>query len=127
MPRECTSVCHQRQHNDMEVIKAQTYIEQNYHLQISVEQIAEQANMSKRNFIRRFKKATQNTPVEYLQRVKIESAKKALEMGGQNINALVYEVGYNDLKTFRGIFKRITGLTPQDYRRKYNRETHFVN
>ena len=66
--------------------------------------------MSKRNFIRRFKKATHNTPFEYLQRVKIEAAKKALEKGTQNINLLMYDAGYNDIKTFREVFKKITGL-----------------
>ncbi|MBO9728474.1 MAG: helix-turn-helix domain-containing protein [Chitinophaga sp.] len=111
----------QRQHEDEEILKAQAYIEAHYDQQISVEQIAGQANMSKRNFIRRFKVATQNTPLEYLQRVKIESAKKELEKNSQNISTLMYNAGYNDLKTFRQVFKRITGLTPQEYRRKYCR------
>lgn len=111
----------QRGHEDGEILKAQAYIEQNYQNQISVEEIAEQTHMSKRNFIRRFKKATQNTPLEYLQRVKIEAAKKALEKSAQNISSLMYDVGYNDAKTFRNIFKRVTGLTPQDYRSKYSR------
>ncbi len=116
----------QRQHKDDEILKAQTYIEQNHHLQINIDEIADHTNMSKRNFIRRFKKATHNTPFEYLQRVKIEAAKKALEKGAQNINLLMYDAGYNDVKTFREVFKKITGLTPQDYRRKYNRDTVFL-
>lgn len=111
----------QRDHEDEEILKAQIYIEQNYKNQISVDQIAEQTHMSKRNFIRRFKKATQNTPLEYLQRVKVEAAKKALERGSDNISSMIYDVGYNDAKTFRTVFKRITGLTPQDYRTKYSR------
>lgn len=111
----------QRQHEDLEILRAQTYIEENFNAQISVEHIAEQTNMSKRNFIRRFKSATKNTPLEYLQRVKIESAKKALERNTYSILSLMHDVGYNDLKTFRTVFKRITGLTPQDYRRKYSR------
>ncbi|MFI5139427.1 MAG: GlxA family transcriptional regulator [Sphingobacteriales bacterium] len=117
----------QRQHKDDEILKAQTYIEQNHHLQISIDAIAEHTNMSKRNLIRRFKKATHNTPFEYLQRVKIEAAKKALEKGAQNINLLMYDAGYNDIKTFREVFKKITGLTPQDYRRKYNRKETILN
>ncbi len=117
----------QRQHNDDEILKAQTYIEENHHLQINIDEIADHTNMSKRNFIRRFKKATQNTPFEYLQRVKIEAAKKALEKGSQNINLLMYDAGYNDIKTFREVFKKITGLTPQDYRKKYSRTTVLVN
>jgi transcriptional regulator GlxA family with amidase domain len=114
----------QRQHEDEEILRAQSYIEKNYHLQISVDQIAEQTNMSKRNFIRRFKNATQNTPLEYLQRVKIESAKKALEKNAENVSSLMYDAGYNDLKTFRKVFKQITGLTPQDYRKKYSRAAY---
>lgn len=116
----------QRRHEDEEILRAQSYIEQNYHTQISIEQIAEITNMSKRNFIRRFKSATQNTPLEYLQRVKIESAKKALERNTQNIGTLMYDVGYNDLKTFRSVFKRVTGLTPQEYRRKYSRSAQIA-
>jgi transcriptional regulator GlxA family with amidase domain len=112
----------QRQHRDDEILKAQTYIEENHHLPLNIDEIAEHTNMSKRNFIRRFKKATKNTPFEYLQRVKIESAKKALEKGAQNINLLMYDTGYNDIKTFREVFKKITGLTPKDYRQKYSRE-----
>jgi transcriptional regulator GlxA family with amidase domain len=112
----------QRQHEDEAILKAQTFIEQNYHQPISIDQIAEQASMSKRNFIRRFKSATQNTPLEYLQRVKIESAKKALEKNNDNVSSLMYDAGYNDLKTFRKVFKQITGLTPQEYRRKYSRD-----
>jgi len=111
----------QRQHEDEEILRAQSYIEQNYNSNISVEEIAEKTHMSKRNFIRRFKKATQNTPLEYLQRVKVEAAKKALEKSSLNISELMYDVGYNDAKTFRQIFKRVTGLTPQDYRNKYSR------
>lgn len=112
----------QRRHGDGDILKAQSFIEENYQKEVSVEQIAEHSNMSKRNFIRRFKKATRNTPLEYLQRVKIEAAKKALENNNKSISALMYDVGYNDMKTFRGIFKRVTGLTPQAYRAKYCRE-----
>jgi len=117
----------QRQHRDNDILKAQTYIEENHHLSLNIDDIAEKSNMSKRNFIRRFKKATQNTPFEYLQRVKIEAAKKALEKGNQNINLLMYDAGYNDIKTFREVFKKITGLTPQDYKRKYSRADLVLN
>lgn len=117
----------QRLHNDKDILKAQTYIEENHHLSLNIDDIAEKSNMSKRNFIRRFKKATQNTPFEYLQRVKIEAAKKALEKGNQNINLLMYDAGYNDIKTFREVFKKITGLTPQDYKKKYSRVELTLN
>jgi transcriptional regulator GlxA family with amidase domain len=117
----------QRLHKDNDILKAQTFIEENHHLPLNIDAIAEKSNMSKRNFIRRFKKATHNTPFEYLQRVKIEAAKKALEKGNQNINLLMYDAGYNDIKTFREVFKKITGLTPQDYKRKYSRADSVLN
>ncbi|MEX2600078.1 MAG: helix-turn-helix domain-containing protein [Balneolaceae bacterium] len=111
----------QKGHKDEEILKSQLFIEQNYQNPITVEEIAGQVNMSRRNFIRRFKKATQNTPLEYIQRVKVEAAKKGLEQGNQNISSLVYDVGYNDSKSFRNVFKRFTGLTPAEYRSKYSR------
>lgn len=109
----------QRLHDDQDIHKAQSYIEEQIKGEISVEQIADHVNMSKRNFIRRFKNATRLNPVEYIQRTKIEVAKKALELGNANIADVTYSIGYNDLKTFRSLFKKITGLTPLDYRNKY--------
>ena len=109
------------QHGDRMILDAQAYIEAHYAEEISVERIATHVNMSKRNFIRRFKQAIRITPLEYIQRVKIEAAKKALESSKANIQTLTYEVGYNDSKTFRSTFKRLTGVTPQDYRNKYGR------
>lgn len=111
----------QFRHHDEQILTAQDYIDKNYSLPISVEQMAVQINMSLRNFIRRFKTATQNTPLEYLQRVRIEAAKKALEVGNPTVTSLMYDSGYQDIKTFRKVFKRITGLTPIEYRKKYSR------
>lgn len=108
-----------RLHNDDEIHEAQRYIEKQFETDISVEQIARQVNMSKRNFIRRFKNATSLSPIEFIQRIKVEAAKKAFEDGETNIAAITYRVGYNDLKTFRTIFKRITGSTPVEYRNRY--------
>jgi transcriptional regulator GlxA family with amidase domain len=111
----------QRSHTDEGILAAQAYIESRYSEPISVDQIASQAHMSKRNFIRRFKVATGNTPIEYIQRVKIEAAKKALEGSGGDVNSVMYDAGYNDVKTFRKVFRQVTGMTPQDYRRKFSR------
>lgn len=111
----------QFRHTDEQILNAQEYIDKNYSLPISVEQMALHINMSLRNFIRRFKTATQNTPLEYLQRIRIEAAKKALEVGNPTITSLMYDTGYQDIKTFRKVFKRITGLTPIEYRKKYSR------
>lgn len=79
-------------------------------------------NLSRRSFERRFKKATRSTVVEYIQRVKIEASKKQLETGRKSIEEVMFDVGYSDVKTFRDVFKKITGMTPNEYRYKYNKE-----
>jgi transcriptional regulator GlxA family with amidase domain len=111
----------QKEHEDEPVKQAQEFIEKNYHDKITVEQLTTMLALSRRNFERRFKKATSNTVVEYMQRVKIEAAKKGLETGRKNVNELMYEVGYSDTKAFRTVFKRTTGLSPIEYRNKYNK------
>ena len=112
----------QKGHADEPIKKAQEFIEKNYQDKISVEQLASTFAIGRRNLERRFKKATSNTVVEYIQRVKIEAAKMSLESSRENVNEVMYNVGYNDPKAFRGTFKRITGLSPVEYRNKYNRE-----
>jgi transcriptional regulator GlxA family with amidase domain len=116
----------QKEHDDEAIRKAQEFIEKNYQEKITVEQLTSMLALSRRNFERRFKKATSNTVVEYIQRVKIEAAKKGLETSRKNVNELMYEVGYSDTKAFRTVFKKITGKSPLDYRNKYNREAIAV-
>lgn len=115
----------QKSHNDDAIKEVQQYIEQNFEEKLTVEALAKQIAVSTRNFIRRFKKATQNTPYEYIQRVKVEVAKKSFESTPLNINEVMYHVGYNDEKAFRKTFKKYTGLSPLEYRRKFNREIAF--
>jgi len=110
----------QKGHEDEPIKEAQVFIEKNFQSKITVEQLAAMTAMGRRTFERRFKKATSNTVVEYLQRVKIEAAKKSLEVGRKNVNEIMYDVGYSDTKAFRTTFKKITGLSPIDYRQKYN-------
>lgn len=112
----------QKEHADEVIKEVQLYIEENFEEKISVEGLARKFAISNRNFIRRFKKATQNTPFEYIQRVKVEVAKKSFESTTLNINQVMYNVGYNDVKAFRKLFKKYTGLSPLEYRRKFNRE-----
>ena len=81
--------------------------------------------LGRRNLERRFKKATSNTVVEYIQRVKMEAVKKGLETSRKNINELMYDVGYSDTKAFRTTFKKITGLSPNEYRHKYHKEAVY--
>ncbi len=110
----------QKNHEDDAVLKAQEMIERHYAAKLTVDQIATKVNVSRRTFERRFKKATNSTIIEYIQRVKIEATKKQLEVGRKSIQEVMYDVGYTDVKTFRDIFKRVTGMTPNDYRNKYN-------
>lgn len=111
----------QKTHEDEPIKKAQDFIERNYNDKITVDQLADMLALGRRNLERRFKKATANTVVEYIQRVKIEAAKKGFETSRKNINEVMYEVGYNDTKAFRTTFKKITGLSPVEYRNKYNK------
>jgi transcriptional regulator GlxA family with amidase domain len=112
----------QKLHGDEMVKKAQAYMETNLDEKICVEHLSSRFAVGRRNFDRRFIKATGNTPIEYSQRVKIESAKKALETSRKTINEVMYEVGYADVKAFREVFRKITGMSPLEYRSKYNKQ-----
>ena len=115
----------QKDHSDALIKKTQQLIESNLQDKISFEKVAKELAISRRNFDRRFIKATGNTPVEYLQRVKVEAAKKQFETGMKNVNEVMYDVGYTDVKAFREVFRKITGLSPLEYRQKYNKEFAF--
>ena len=112
----------QKTHEDESVKKAQEFIEKNFEEKITVDQLANMLAVGRRSLERRFKSATRNTITEYLQRVKVEAAKKNLESGRKNINEVMYDVGYSDVKAFRTIFRKITGLSPLEYRKKCNKE-----
>lgn len=112
----------QKGHRDPEVLKAQEHIEGNFQEKISVDELADLVAVSRRSFERRFKQATRNTVVEYMQRVKIEAAKRSFEATRKNITEVMFDVGYTDTKAFRTVFKKVTGLTPIEYRNKYNKE-----
>ncbi len=116
----------QKEHADESIIKAQEFIEKNYQDKITVEQLASMLALSRRNLERRFKKATANTVTEYIQRVKMEAAKKSFETSRKNINEIMYDVGYADNKSFRTIFRKTTGLSPIEYKNKYNKEAVFA-
>ena len=115
----------QKEHDDEAIKQAQIYIENNFERKLNIDEIAGLMNVSGRSFLRRFKKATSNTPLEYIQRVKIEAAKKKLESTTLNINEVMYDIGYNDEKAFRNTFRKYSGLLPLEYRKKYNREMAF--
>jgi transcriptional regulator GlxA family with amidase domain len=112
----------QKAHEDEPVKKAQEFIENNFQDKITIDQLASMLAVGRRNLERRFKKATSNTIAEYIQRVKMEAAKSRFESSRENVNEVMYNVGYTDPKAFRVTFKRITGLSPVEYRNKYSRE-----
>lgn len=110
-----------KEHGDNEVLKTQEFIETDYAEKITVEELCEKMFLTRRTFERRFKKATHCTILEYLQKVRIEASKKALEIGRKSVDEIMLDVGYFDSQTFRELFKKITGLTPVEYREKYKK------
>lgn len=111
----------QKNHTDEVVRKVQEYIEKNYQEKISIDVLTALVSVGRRSFERRFKLATNNTVLEYVQRIKVEAAKRSFESSRKNMNEVMFEVGYTDTKAFRSVFKKVTGLTPIEYRNKYNK------
>jgi transcriptional regulator GlxA family with amidase domain len=111
-----------KDHGDEVIIRSQEFIEQNYQEKLTVDEIAFRFDLTRRTFERRFKKGTRKTVAEYIQRVKIEAAKKQLEIGRKPIMEIMLNVGYADMPTLRDVFKRITGMTPVEYKNKYNKQ-----
>ncbi|HMR82163.1 MAG TPA: helix-turn-helix domain-containing protein [Niabella sp.] len=111
----------QKNHTDEAIKQAQEFIDKNIQEKITIEELAALVSLGRRSFERRFKTATNNSVLEYINRVKIEFAKRSFESSRKNINEVMYDVGYTDTKSFRSIFKKITGLTPVEYRNKYNK------
>jgi transcriptional regulator GlxA family with amidase domain len=111
----------QKNHDDDIIRSAQEFIEGHYQDKLTVAGLAERYCTGRRTFERRFKRATSNTVVEYIQRVKIEAAKGLLEKARKSVAEVMYDVGYADTKAFRDLFKRVTGLTPLEYKGKFVR------
>ena len=109
----------QKKHGDEIIIKAQEFIENNPTETFTVDEVCDKFDFGRRTFERRFKKCTGNSIVEYIQRVKVEFAKKHLETGRKTVNEIIYETGYNDIDAFRRVFKKFTDLSPIDYRKKF--------
>jgi transcriptional regulator GlxA family with amidase domain len=114
----------QKSHHDEVVIKAQEYIEQNVNDKITIEELAGNLSVGRRSLERRFKQATNNSVLEYIQRVKVEAAKRSMENSRKYISEVMFDVGYTDTKAFRTTFKKITGLTPAEYRNRYSKTGH---
>lgn len=108
----------QKDHEDEPILAAQQLIEAEVAAAPSIDDLARRVALSRRTFVRRFRSATGNTPRDYIQRVRVESAKRALERG-ENVSIVATGVGYEDVVAFRKIFARVTGLTPAEYRSRY--------
>ncbi len=111
----------QKQHDDEKVLRVQELIENDFSESLTVDELASRMFINRRTLERRFRAATGNSIIEYLQRVRVESAKKLLEHKTSNITDTMFAVGYNDTKAFRQIFKRYAGISPSEYRKKFRR------
>ena len=106
-------------HSDGQILKAQTWLESNYAENISMDTLAKNVGLSPRHFKRRFKQATDETPLSYLQQIRIENAKKMLENTMNTVNEITWKIGYEDINSFRRLFRKHTGLSPKEYRNKF--------
>ena len=116
-----TNVTLYKPHSDQLVKKVQDYIENNFQQALSVSALATQVNITPRTLNRRFQSALNLRPIEYIQAVRIEQAKRLLESRDVTIKSLADQVGYSDISSFTRLFKRATELTPKEYQDKFSR------
>ncbi|NMH27486.1 GlxA family transcriptional regulator [Flavobacterium silvaticum] len=109
----------QKRHGDDLVLAAQEFMEKRVAEKFSVDGLCDTFRIGRRSFDRRFLRATGNSALEYMQRIRIETAKKALESSVETVAEIMYGSGYSDAKAFRDVFRKITGLSPAEYRLKY--------
>ena len=116
-----TNVTLHKPHSDVLVKQVQEFIENNFEQSIQVSDLATMVNVTSRTLNRRFQSCVAMRPIEYIQAVRIEQAKRLLESGKVSIKSLAYQVGYNDISSFTRLFKRATELTPKEYQDKFSR------
>jgi transcriptional regulator GlxA family with amidase domain len=109
-----------KNHGDEEIVTIQDWLETNFDEDITLERMMEVCNLGKKTLMRRFKKVTGETPLIYLQKLRIENAKRLLESKRVPFNEITWKVGYNDVSSFHKVFKSQTGLTPLEYRSKFS-------
>ncbi len=109
-----------KSHGDTAILKAQFQMEARFSENLQIDALAGESGISPRHFKRRFKKATGESPLGYLQRVRIEQAKQRLETTRDSMNEITWQIGYEDSSSFRRLFKRFTGLAPREYRDKFS-------
>lgn len=108
-----------RGHGDTAVLRAQRQMDTAFAEPLTVADLAEHAGLSERSFLRRFQRATGNSPAAYLQRLRVEKARGALERGPQSTAEIAWAVGYRDASAFARAFKSVTGLSPGAYRDRF--------
>ena len=108
-----------KRHGDNTVINLQNWLEENFTTSVFIGELAQQFNISERQLGRRFKKATGETPSNYLQRLRLEHVKHSLENSKSPANTIIWDAGYEDLSSFRRLFKRNTGMTMNEYRQRF--------
>lgn len=107
-------------HNDEMIKNVELKIRENCSMGITIDDVTRDVPTSRRNFVRRFKKATGLTPIAYLQKAKVEKAKKLLEQTRQDVMEVMINSGYNDLKSFRKVFQKHVGMAPTAYRTRFS-------
>jgi transcriptional regulator GlxA family with amidase domain len=110
-------------HSDALVARAQRWMEKSLAQGFSLAELARHLAVSERTLNRRFKLATGEAPLHYLQSLRVDVAKRLLENKGLNVDAVSARVGYSDLSTFRRLFRRETGLSPREYQRRFSRSS----
>lgn len=103
-------------HPDEDIIQAQIWLKDNFEKEIKINDVAKRFKMSSRNFSRRFKQATDYSPLNYLQRIRIDAAKDLLKTSNLSISEVMLNVGYQDPTHFTRLFKQKNGTTPRQYR-----------
>jgi transcriptional regulator GlxA family with amidase domain len=115
------SIRAKKYHQDQEVLQVQEWLEAHFKQNIQIGQLGDLVNLTDRTLHRRFKQATEQNPLEYLQCLRVEAAKKLLEKSHDNAQRIVNHVGYDDLSSFTRLFKKHTGLSPSQYAKKFKR------
>lgn len=110
-----------REHTDDKIRQVEEYLQQNFHRDVSIVGLADRIGMGPRNFLRRFKAATGSLPGVYIQKLRVSAAKELLEHGAASIQTVCSKSGYEDVAFFRDLFKRHTGMTPAEYRKRFAR------
>lgn len=103
-------------HSDDAISRAQEWMHQNFAKTFSLEEQARRIGMSVRNFVRRFKQATGDSPLLYLQKLRVAAAKRMLESNQRRMQEISDAVGYQDVAFFRALFQKHTGVSPSAYR-----------